>query len=75
MLIGRLATDPSLRRRFENGPPAVLRELASQGYELSTIEIDALAAIDPVSIRTFAETLDARLRRVDHHTHAIHPRD
>jgi hypothetical protein len=75
MLIGRLATDPGLRRRFEGGAPALLRELASQEYELSSIEIDALATIDPVSMRAFAETIDARLRRADHHVPVNHPHD
>lgn len=65
-LIGRLATDPDLRRRFEDGASAVLRELVGQGYELSPVEIDALASLDPASVRTFSATLDPRLRRVDH---------
>ena len=67
MLIGRLATDPRLRRRFEDGPAALLRELAAEGYEFSIIEIDALATMDRESIRRFASALDSRLRRVDHH--------
>jgi hypothetical protein len=45
-LIGRLATDPPLRRRFEDAAAAVLHELVAQGYELSSVEIDALASID-----------------------------
>ena len=65
-LIGRLATDPQLRRRFEDGAAAVLHELVAQGYELSSIEIDALASIDRRAIRTFAAALDPRLRRFDH---------
>lgn len=69
MLIGRLATDPGLRRRFEHGPAAVLRELTAQGYELSAIEMDALTTLDATSIRTFADHIDPRLRRVDHHSH------
>lgn len=65
-LIGRLATDPQLRRRFEDGPLALLHDLVAQGYELSSIEVEALASIDPESMRTFAGTLNPRLRRVDH---------
>jgi len=75
MLIGRLATDPRLRRRFEDGPTALLHELVAQGYEFSIIEIDALATIDLESIRRFTSTLDSRLRRVDHHTHSNHSQD
>ena len=72
MLIGRFATDPRLRRQFEDGPLTLLHELVAQGYELSTIEIDALAAIDRDAIRLFAGTLDRRLRKVDHHNHSKH---
>lgn len=66
-LIGRLATDPQLRRRFEDGPLALLHELVAQGCEFSSIELDALASIDRASMRAFAGSLDPRLRRVDHH--------
>jgi hypothetical protein len=74
-LIGRLATDPKLRRQFEDGPEALLHELVTQGCELSPIEIAALAAIDQHSIRTFAGSLDPRLRRVDHHNHTRHSQE
>ncbi len=67
-LIGRLATDPQLRRRFDDSPAALLRELVSQGFEFSPIEVDALSAIDRASMRAFAATLDPRLRRLDHNT-------
>ena len=75
MLIGRLATDPRLRRRFEEGRAAVLHELVTQGYEFSIIELEALAGIDGESIRRFASTLDSRLRRVDHHNSSTHSQD
>jgi hypothetical protein len=74
-LIGRLATDPPLRRRFEDAAAAVLHELVAQGYELSSVEIDALASIDRGAIRTFADTLDPRLRRVDHENHTKQSRE
>ncbi|MGE0639429.1 MAG: Os1348 family NHLP clan protein [Thermoanaerobaculia bacterium] len=63
LLIGRLATDPKLRRRFAANPEAVLLELAGQGLELSEIELEALAATAPDAIRSFAAALDARLRK------------
>lgn len=65
-LIGRLVTDPRLRRRFEDDPVSFLEELNAEGYELSAVEIEAFATIDPLSIRTFAGALDSRLRKVDH---------
>ena len=66
LLIGRLVTDPVLCRRFEDDPLSLLQQLNAQGYELSAVEIDAFATIDPGSIRTFAGALDSRLRRVDY---------
>lgn len=62
-LIGRLATDPMLCRRFAEGPAALLGELCEQGLELTPVEIAALAATDPQAIRRFAEALDPRLRK------------
>ena len=62
-LIGRLATDPAMRQRFVEDPGGVLRELTDQGYELTTVEIEALAATDADAIRSFADTLDRRIRR------------
>ena len=64
-LIGRLATDPPLRRRFAADPASVLRELQDEGYELTAIELDALVTTDPDAIRSFAESIDRRIRRAD----------
>lgn len=62
-LLGRLVTDPTLRRRFFNDPAAVLGELRDHGFELTPIELEALASTDPDAIRAFAETLDRRIRK------------
>jgi hypothetical protein len=62
-LIGRLATDATLRRRFAANPAALLGELSDQGLELTPVERDALAATDPEALRIFAGALDGRLRR------------
>jgi hypothetical protein len=62
-LIGRLATDPGLRRRFAEDPAGILRELKDQGYELTPVETDALASTDADALRSFADTLDRRIRR------------
>jgi hypothetical protein len=62
-LIGRLATDPGLRRRFAEDPAGMLRELRDQGYELTPVELDALASTDADALRSFADTLDRRIRR------------
>lgn len=62
-LIGRLATDAALRRRFSAAPASVLAELSAQGLELTAVEQDALAATDLEALHRFAATLDGRLRR------------
>lgn len=62
-LIGRLATDPKLRRRFIADPAAVLGELRDQGVELTPIEMEALASTDHDALRAFAAALDRRIRK------------
>ena len=66
VLIGRLATDRELQRRFAEQPIEVLRE---QRLELTQVELEALASIDLGSLRAFSASLDARLRKA---TLAIH---
>ena len=63
LLIGRLATDAALRRRFQEERMQLLQALIAQGFEFSTIEITALAAVDLDALRLFALTLDPRLRK------------
>jgi hypothetical protein len=64
-VIGRLATDPLIRRRFLENPAAVLRQFQEEGCELTPVEIDALAATDPDAIRSFAQSIDRRIRKAD----------
>lgn len=64
-LIGRLATDPLVRRRFIANPAAVLREFQEQGCELTAVEVDALAATDPEVLRSFAQSIDRRIRKTE----------
>ncbi|HWB81883.1 MAG TPA: Os1348 family NHLP clan protein [Nannocystaceae bacterium] len=60
LFLGRLATDPALRRRFAAAPSLVLGEL---GLELTAVEREALAATDPNAVIAFAGALDRRLQR------------
>lgn len=62
-LIGRLATDPRLHQRFAADAAGLLEELVARGLELSAVEQDALASLDPQAIAVFARALDRRLRR------------
>jgi hypothetical protein len=63
VVLGRLATDASARRRFQEEPNAALRELAALGLELSAVELAALAALDPAAVSRFAQALDPRLQK------------
>lgn len=61
ILIGRLATDLGLQRRFIERPEGVLHEL---GLELTAVEFEALTALDPQALLTFSLHLDPRIRKV-----------
>jgi hypothetical protein len=64
IVLGRLATDEALRRRFLQAPHAVLQHLVEQaGLELSSVERMALEALNPSALRRFAEALDPRLQK------------
>ena len=64
-LIGRLATDPALRKRFSRNAAAVLTQYLERGVELTRIELEALASIDSRALQAFTATLDERLQRLD----------
>jgi hypothetical protein len=65
VLIGRLVTDPVLRRQFSKDSVGVLSEFREQGYELTLVEFEALASTDPDAMRSFACALDGRIRKAD----------
>jgi hypothetical protein len=64
-VIGKLATDEAFRRRFLEDAVGALHELRPCGCELTAIEIDALAALDPKAIQSFAVVIDQRLQKID----------
>lgn len=68
-LLGRLVTDPALRRRFAKERFALLEELRSHGHELTAIELEALASTEPIAIDIFAASLDERLRKAEFTNH------
>jgi hypothetical protein len=63
IVLGRLATDGAMRRRFRQAPAHVLRELMALGIELSPVELAALASLDPSAVHSFATALDSRLQK------------
>ena len=64
-IIGVLATDEALRRRFIANPKAALSELAERGMELTHCELGSLVSLDPQELARFAEAIDARLQKTD----------
>ena len=62
-VIGLLATDEGLRRRFTSDPQAALRELAERGLELNTCERWSLARMDPRELVRFAGAIGPRLQK------------
>ena len=62
-VIGRIVTDEGFRRRFEEKPFEALFEIVASGVELTTLELSALAAMDPALVARFADTLDPRIQK------------
>jgi hypothetical protein len=63
IVLGRLATDVALRRRFCRAPSFTLKTLTALGIDLSAIERGALARLRPAALERFARTLDLRLQK------------
>ena len=64
LVIGRLATDEGARARFRRAPRDTVASLASGAQTLTTLEAEALAAIDTGALERFADAIDPRLQRV-----------
>jgi len=64
-IIGVLATDEGLRRRFTADPKGTLKELAERGIELTSFEMASLACLDPDKLERFARAIDERLQKID----------
>jgi hypothetical protein len=63
IVLGRLATDEAIRRRFQQSPGLALRELLAMGIELSAVEMLALESLDASAVQRFAQALDPRLQK------------
>jgi hypothetical protein len=64
-IIGLLATDEGLRRRFTEDPAATLKRLVEGGLELNWCERMSLARLDPRELARFAQVIDGRLQKID----------
>ena len=65
LIIGKLATDEALRRRFGVDAAGLLDELTRGGWELTAVEIEALLALDRAALGRFAGVIDGRLQKID----------
>jgi hypothetical protein len=64
-VIGLLATDEGLRRRFSSDPHVVLRELAERGLELNPCERWSLVRMDPRELARFASAIGPKLQKTE----------
>jgi len=64
-VIGKLATDETLRRRFVVDPESTLGGLEREGFRLSDCERRSLCRMDPSAVDRFADALDPRLQKTD----------
>lgn len=64
-VLGRLAADGEVRRRFKAAPHAALMDLMAAGIELSAIEIAALEQLDMRDVDRFAQAVDPRLQKAE----------
>jgi len=64
-IIGLLATDEALRRKFTENPSATLKKLIENGMELNWCEQRSLACLDTKELERFAQVIDARLQKIE----------
>jgi len=64
IVIGKLASDEELRRRFRRDRLATLQALAQeQGLELTKVEVASLEGADVDAFERLAEALDPRVQK------------
>lgn len=61
-VLGRLLTDERFRRAFQHDPAGACR---AAGFELSGLELEALAAIPSRALPRFVAQIDERIRRLE----------
>lgn len=63
LIIGQILTDEEFRFEFLERPIETLASLRERGFELTKVEVDALAGTDRRFWVIGAELMDARLQR------------
>lgn len=64
LVLGKLATDEDLRRRFAANPEAALAEAAAGGLDLTPVEQRALIDLEMDACERFAACLDPRIQKI-----------
>ena len=63
LIVGQILTDEEFRFDFLERPVETLTSLRDRGFELTNVEVDALARTDRRLWAVGAEWIDARLQR------------
>ena len=63
LIVGQILTDEEFRSDFLERPIETLPPLRERGFELTNVEVDALARTDRRLWAVGAEWIDARLQR------------
>jgi hypothetical protein len=63
LIIGQILTDEEFRSDFLERPIEILTSLRERGFELTTVEVNALARTDRRFWAVGAEWIDSRLQR------------
>jgi hypothetical protein len=63
LIIGRILTDEEFRADFLERPIVTLTSLRDRGFDLTNIEVDALACTDARLWQCGAEWIDPRIQR------------
>jgi hypothetical protein len=64
IVIGRLATDETLRARFLADPGGTLRSLREGGLDLNPVEVEALLEMPTGAWRAMAARIHPRLQKI-----------
>ena len=73
IVIGRLATDETLRARFLGDPLATLRAQIEAGLDLNPAEIEALLAMPTWAWPAMAARIHPRLQKIAWHEEGPEP--
>lgn len=71
ILLGKLVTDEEMRRSFRRDAAAVLAAFRQAGWDLSTVEAEAIHSLDPAALERLADALDPRLQKASLHDEAV----